>query len=243
MTVQRSIAVLWPHKVSTWLSIKRAGYLLLTIVSISALFSVPSFFNLALMHHPADPSIQFCNYVPVQEQPYFFSPKFINNMYLNVVLFDILTVVIMIVANVVMINHLRAESDLGNLTAGSIKINPGDNAVAKQTKTSMQTAQRRRKVNSITLTVVSVTSAFIVLTIPNLAIAFVDFPFVTSKTTQEEFWDIENMYALLDIFNMWALMNNSINFYLYALTGRRFRKEFFNLLSLMMGLVRCKSNE
>jgi hypothetical protein len=54
-------------------------------------------------------------------------------------------------------------------------------------------------------------------------------PIVTLQTLERNYQQISNLVVLKGIFLALQYLNHSINFFLYAVTGKTFRKEFFAL--------------
>ena len=104
--------------------------------------------------------------------------------------------------------------------------------------TSQQQNARQQKVNSVTLTAILVTSSFIVLITPPVAITFIGFPEMKPGMTLKELYDAEITYTIADMLNTFAYFNYCINFYIYILTGSRFRREFFNIVYAPVSVVK-----
>ena len=102
------------------------------------------------------------------------------------------------------------------------------------TTTDTQQASREKNANSVTLTAIVVSLVFVVLTSP---MAFYNFFTFVSPIANRT--DVNNNYLafhlfLNDVFYMLLYFNYSVNFYLYCLTGERFRRE---LREIMCGCV------
>ncbi|KAL8572976.1 hypothetical protein ACOMHN_013952 [Nucella lapillus] len=91
---------------------------------------------------------------------------------------------------------------------------------------------RRKKRSSTTLTIILVSTAFVVLTIPLMA--YNSF-FQDSASEDEQSRAFH--YFLYEFFFVVGLSNFAWNFYLYCLTGSRFRQEFHKIMS---GCCRCR---
>ena len=91
------------------------------------------------------------------------------------------------------------------------------------TTTHTQQASRERKANSVTLTAIVVSVVFVVLTAP---LAFYNLlSFTNANTETEDANELAVRFFIQNLFYMIAYFNYSVNFYLYCLTGERFRKE------------------
>ncbi|XP_076455490.1 uncharacterized protein LOC143290085 [Babylonia areolata] len=84
---------------------------------------------------------------------------------------------------------------------------------------------RRKKTSSTTLTIIIVSGAFIVVTIPLMAYNSFFQDFASEDEESRAFH-----YFLYEFFFVVGLSNFGINFYLYCLTGSKFRQEFQNIM-------------
>ncbi len=64
-------------------------------------------------------------------------------------------------------------------------------------------------------------------------------PIVTLQTIERQYQQISNLVVLKGIFLALQYLNHSINFFLYAVTGKTFRKEFLALF----GYESAKNNK
>ena len=90
-------------------------------------------------------------------------------------------------------------------------------------------ASRTKTVNSITLTVVVLSMSFIVLSLPLTVIIVVDDVHLRSAVLS----DLHNFVLLLvmkSVCYFFCYMSFSVNFYLYCLTGEKFRDELKHFL-------------
>ena len=78
-----------------------------------------------------------------------------------------------------------------------------------------QKDSRQKKASSVTVTIIIVSVAFVVITIP-----------LQTYNTFFYGYDSDLGYFLYDVLFVFALSNFAWNFYLYCLTGSKFREEF-----------------
>ena len=125
-------------------------------------------------------------------------------------IFSVVPFVCLSISNSVLIVKLRA----------SVKSASGQLATS-----DIQQASRVTSANSVTLTAIIVSLTFVFLTLPrtifNMVTLVIDTS-ITMETRNKLFFIGVIVYYLGDI-------NYSINFYLYCLTGKKFRNEFKNI--------------
>ena len=100
---------------------------------------------------------------------------------------------------------------------------------ARQRLTPGNTEQfetRNKAASSVTLTVIILSMTFIILTLPN-GLYFVVFMALVDVQTSS---GIAKGYLYGTVIALLLYCNMAVNFYLYCLTGRRFRQEFYNIL-------------
>ena len=100
---------------------------------------------------------------------------------------------------------------------------------ARQRLTPGNTEQfktRNKASNSVTLTVIIVSLTFIILTLPNGLYLTMFLALFDDQTLR----GIAEGYLYDTIIFLLLYCNMAVNFYLYCLTGRRFRQEFYNIL-------------
>jgi hypothetical protein len=129
-----------------------------------------------------------------------------------VLLFSITPFVLLLASNTVLVIKMR-------------EFVSGDHVL---TTSQARQAGRKKTANSITLTAVVVSAAFIVFTLPLGVKNVLSFSIVyqTSHTTPRE-QAVQMLLTLL--FYSVAFFNYSLNFYLYCLTGARFSDTFLSL--------------
>ena len=89
---------------------------------------------------------------------------------------------------------------------------------------------KKKEVSSMTITLVTVNLTFLITTCP-ICIVLIAFPIMMEhgETTAEEF----HLYVTTeDVLTLLYYINNAINFVLYCLSGRRFRRELLTIFGL-----------
>ncbi|XP_076439150.1 uncharacterized protein LOC143278023 [Babylonia areolata] len=211
MTVHRAMSVVWPHRVNV-LCTRRAVLLVLTGITV--------FFAVLYAHHMigfekvyfASYGSYWCTVRPGNDSYlYFLGNVFV---YIELLVYCLLPFVFLLAANIVLVWKLFASVKIAgkDLTCGD----------------SDQVQAHRKAASSVTVTVIAVSIAFVVLTLP-ASIDFIVNHVARHRNTATGFeraveYFIEALTILL------GNLNHAVNFYLYCLTGRRFREEFLKVL-------------
>ena len=205
MTIQRAVSVAWPHRVNVLCTPRRSWWVILTIVV---------FFSLAYSHMlygvGVVPSAGYACIMTSQSYALFMLNVWVN---IDMFLFSLLPFACLFLSNSVLVLKLRR----------SVK-----DADDQLTTTDTQQASRERKANSVTLTAIVVSAVFIVLTSPQAIYNTFSFKNTNSETGNVD--DLALRFFLQKTFNMIGYFNYSVNFYLYCLTGEKFRKEFRKIM-------------
>ncbi|XP_076449118.1 uncharacterized protein LOC143285606 [Babylonia areolata] len=211
MTVHRAISVVWPHRVNLLCTRRTVLLLLAGITVFFAVLYSHYLIGFETVHYASDNNY-WCT-VRYDNDAYIF---FIENVftYIELSFYCLLPFIFLLTSNIILIWKLTVS-----VKAADKHLTQGD---------SDQVQAHRKAANSVTLTVVAVSVAFVVLTLPT-SINFMRNYFgrfrsaLTSYERATEFF-IDAVTGLL------GHANHAVNFYLYCLTGRRFREEFIKVL-------------
>ncbi|XP_076437359.1 neuromedin U receptor homolog nmur-2-like [Babylonia areolata] len=210
MTVHRAMSVVWPHRVNV-LCTRRTVFLVLSAITV--------FFALLYSHY-------LIGFEKVYVESYGYDRCTIRHdndgymyffdifVYIEVFVYSVLPFLFIVASNAVLVWKLTMSVKM----AGK-QLTQGD---------SDQVQASRRAANSITLTVAVVSVTYIVLTLP-VSVDFVRSFFAVSHGTLTGY---EMAYAsFVDaVTSLMDHTNPAVNFYLYCLTGRRFREEFLKVV-------------
>ncbi|KAL8594796.1 hypothetical protein ACOMHN_047514 [Nucella lapillus] len=210
MTVHRAMSVVWPHRVNV-LCTRRTVYLVLTGVTVFHTILSSNYligFDVTL-NYEGTVSCFFAT------QEY---ADFVINIFSHIdfVLISILPFFLFVGANGIMVWKLLASVERAgrSLSQGS----------------SEQMKVREKEAKSVTFTVLAVSVAFLVLTLP-FSVSYI-LTFDTGITqTSSSLEDIAHGLLVSNVCDMLRQANNAVNFYLYILTGSRFREEFVKIMS------------
>ncbi|XP_076454492.1 uncharacterized protein LOC143289413 [Babylonia areolata] len=211
MTVHRAMSVVWPHRVSVMCT-RRTVILVLTGITVffAALYShyAIGFERVYLASH----SGFRCTVKHDSDEYIYFLEHYFA--YIELLVYCILPFVALVVSNGVLVWKLAASVKVAgtHLTQGD-----PDQALA-----------HRKAANSVTLTVVTVSVAFMVLTLP-ASVSFILHYFAVSHERVSGYELAQAAFVERFTFLL-IYLNHAVNFYLYCLTGRRFREEFVSVV-------------
>ncbi|KAL8591869.1 hypothetical protein ACOMHN_044365 [Nucella lapillus] len=209
MTVHRAMSVVWPHKVNVMCT-KRTVFVVIDVIVLfcSAFYS----HNIVGMDmSDLDNDTYYMCWTKSEEHLYFIQNIFV---YMELSVYCLLPFTCLVIANGVLVRKLsvsvkKARADLTH-------------------KNSHQVLAREKAANSVTLTVVVVSVTFMVLTLP-ISVYFMVFNSADLQF-QYDWSDQMKIQAFFDLSSVLANANSAVNFYLYCLTGRRFREEFLKIM-------------
>ncbi|KAL8613201.1 hypothetical protein ACOMHN_043010 [Nucella lapillus] len=212
MTVHRAMSVVWPHRVSVFCT-RRTVLLVITGITV--------FFALLYSHYIIGSGI-----VPRKNKSGYCTQTedfqyFVNNIFvfIDLTVYSVLPFVILVAANGVLMWKLRAS-----VKAADKHLAHGD---------SEQVQARERAANSVTLTVMVVSLVFLVLTLPAAIFAILSHSaMVTVVLDLSLIHKSLRLIVVNDVCVLLGISNGAVNFYLYCLTGRRFREEFIKIMCL-----------
>ena len=200
MTLQRAASILWPHRVSSAWSARKARITVLVIVVTLMILNSHILYGRRLQSLPSGQTV--CVFVSEDYR------QFSNRVWpcVDIAVSSLVPFVLVISANVVLVKRVRQamKEARQTLAAGSTD----------------QLKVRQQKTSRMTLTLVCVSVAFLVLTSPICLF------FVLQRTASHAIAADVNEAAFNFFFEatgtiLW-LANNAINFYIYVLTGSRY---------------------
>lgn len=209
MTLQRAASILWPLRVNSAWTARRAQTTVLVIVVISTLLNFHIMYGHSLQSLSSGKLL--CFFVS-EEYGEFFDTVWPS---IDISLSSFLPFFLLITSNIVLINRVKQSM-----------------REARQTLAAGSTDQikiRQQKTSSMTLTLVCVSVAFLLLTSPLCVLSVIQNTGVHASRNMVEASEIAANYFFEAIGNLLALANNAINFYIYILTGSRYRAALASL--------------
>ena len=202
MTFERFYSIIMPHKAASVNTVKKAKKIIITIILFSVLFSIPHIF---VTSHRGKECVSW--------------GKGLTNWaiqvhyYVSVILNFALPFALLLIMNTFIIHTLRTRS--------VIKIV----ATEGQGQSEGQTLKIKNSERQIYILLLLVTFAFLILTIPGYAnIAYMSLHDYTKSP--KSFADFFCMYQ---IGQKTYFTNYGINFFLYVISGQKFRSDLINL--------------
>ena len=228
LTLQRAASVVSPHRVSL-LCTRRTSRVVIVVTSVvcSLLYS-HTLFGYDLVEVEAEVGVEvgvragggvknetlqrLCTFGYVRYQQFHVSVW----VHLDMVLYSLLPSLFLLSGNAVLGWKLAAS-----VREAQERFSGGGVSHSNSSSSS----SRRKKASSTTVTILIISSVFVVLTVPLMAYntLFQKYAAVSEKSRAFH-------YFLYDFFLVAGFSNFACNFYLYCLTGSRFRGEFLNII-------------
>ena len=197
LTAQRAASVIWPHRVNVMCTRHKSVVVIVLINVVCGLLYSHIAYGYDMVKFD-NGTTERCTFSSIDYQEFYVSIW----VRIDIFIFCVLPSASLIVSNAV----------LGWKLAAAVK----------QAKEKFSNSggdrkdSREKKASSVTVTIFIVSTAFIVATAP----------FATYSTFFFQYAIRDIDYFLYDVFSMLGTANFAWNFYLYCLTGSRFREEF-----------------
>ena len=210
MTAQRAVCVLWPHRANLLCTVRRSKVIVVSMVLFIAAIHSHLLYG---FHVETDSGRRRC--VMIDEYQPFYHEIW---LWVDVLIFSLLPWMCLAVSNSLLVWKLNVSVREAAVSLGS-------------GQADMMNA-RKQKATSVTVTLMAVSAAFLVFTFPISFIQIYDF-------LQWMKGSLTNLDSSQAIYYTWQISyplwyaNSCINFYIYCLTGSRFRTEAKQILSCM----------
>ena len=201
MAGHRALMVMWPHRVNTICTPTRSWSAVITIV----VFSCPAFSHM-LYGIRIVPGAGLCSATGNYR-------KFLQDIWLPLegFLHSLMPMVCIFLSNVVLVRKLRMSFR---------ELEAGDQLACRDT----QLTSRAKTVNSVTLQAVVVSITFLVLTLPVAVWNASSYMWLAQAVTSD-LHEFVRQAVTETVLYMLSETNYCVNFYIYCLTGRKFRNE------------------
>lgn len=213
LTVQRAASVLWPHRVNAvWTKRKSRNLVIAMVVSIT-LFHSHYLYGFDITEHCKNNIVLCCP----GESDWYHWFHIIVWPWVDLLEFSLLPFALLVVSNTVLVWRVLASLREARSTLAVVQ--------------SGASSSRDKKVSSLTLTLVTLSVSFLILTTP-ISLYLITRPYLLTPAT---FMKDMPLTAAFDVFwaagNIMWYTNSAVNFYLYCLTGTKFRAEFKAIMS------------
>ena len=194
MTIDKYIAIKWPHRAAVYSSPKRARVIIVTVFTFTVLYNSPHFFMTAL----------------VEGECYGYSVKSILTKvysWFTIFLNAVIPFTLLIHMNYVIVKTVRNSRKMFR-----------SNAATTGTETRQKTMKSAE--NQLTTMLLLVTTLFLFLLLPTY-IRFIYASFVITDTPSK----YASSLFFFEITYKLYVTNSAINFFLYCISGQRFRND------------------
>ncbi|KAL8581205.1 hypothetical protein ACOMHN_038306 [Nucella lapillus] len=209
LTLQRAFSVAWPHHIHRLFTRARVFYMIAGAAAFETVVYSHHWYCVYFLLATDYNGFQ-CLTLPSSKYVWFLDNVFI---YLAMGLTGVLPFLCLVIGNAVLVFTL-----ILSVRQVNTKIATGN---------SQLSLKRQKEAVSVTVTIVVVSVAFIALIFPVYIYVALYWFEDQSKMSSQKRAEVFLFYTLTSLLTS---SNNAINFYLYCLTGRRFRQEFVNIL-------------
>ena len=203
MTFERFYSIILPHKAASFNTVKKAKMTIVCIFVIFTLFNIPHLFM-------SDMDGARC--VPWGKGAYFFGQFY---FYIEMVIAFILPFILLLIMNCVIIYTLKKRSSLIISTS----------ELQGQGQNEGQTKKAKSSDRQITTTLLVVTFSFLLLTTPIYVLFIYNMSFRMVNTPK----GFATFYFIYHLGEKSYYTNYAINFFLYVISGQKFRTDLVNL--------------
>ncbi len=211
MTTDKFIAIKWPHKAATYSTPRRAKIALLCVHIFVLAYNIPHFVL-------SDTEAKICR---VYLKPGLFSSI---HSWLSFVVNFIVPFSLLFFMNLVIIQQVkRSHQKFGNKSNSTE--GPSDNNPAQQRVRAQKNVE-----NQLTKMLVLVTSFFLVLLIPTY-VRFIYTTLVVPDTPEKQAESVMIYHLSAKLY----FTNSGVNFFLYCISGQKFRSDLKELLGCCEG--------
>ena len=203
MTTHRAVTILWPHRASSVCTTLRARWCVFAIAFITALIYSHILYGRAMKETPNGAKV--CSFVSEEYSTFLYHTFW----WVSLTISSAIPFVLLIVSNSAIIYRVSQS-----LRQAREKLVTGS---------TNQLKEREAKASSMNVTLVCASLAFLVLTMPlMLAILLRELSDVYQASSVKS----RALSLLIDaVADTAFITNNSVNFYIYALTGSKYRAE------------------
>ena len=215
MTLERCYSIIRPHKAASFNTVRRAKINILCIIIFSVVYNLPSWFVTA-----QDGESRNC--VPygyamnsLHGQVYYWTSNVLNFM---------LPFILLLIMNTVIINTLSKRSRLITRIRGH-----GQSQGQWQGQTDEDCQKSKNSDTQISVMLLFVTFSYLLLNSPTYIYIFL----IIAEVKKQTPYDIALFHLIFSVGQKALYTNYGINFFLYAISGQKFRT---NLLSLLKSI-------
>ena len=217
MTFERVYSIIKPHKAASFNTARRAKITILCIISFSIIYNFPGWFVTGQAGESRN-CVPYGNAMnSIQGQVYYWTSNVLN---------FILPFVLLLIMNTVIIHALRNRA---TLTMAARTVSQGQS----------QMRQKRSSETQITVMLLLVTFSYLLLVSP----AYLYVYLVLTNVNKETPYHQALFHLIFSVAQKALYTNNGINFFLYVLSGQKFRNDLILLLKRILSCRKLAGNQ
>ena len=212
MTVDKYIAIKWPHRAASYSTPRRAKIIVVVVFICVVIYNVPHFFASKLV------GLQCFGYRARGVLTKVYS-------WFSFVLNAIIPFCLLIYMNFAIVKTIRQSRKMFSINGTSETNNKGTHQQSINVVLEMRQSAMKNAENQVTRMLLLVTSLFLILLIPTY-VRFVYLTFLKRDTPFKYALSFFLFHVTHKLYNT----NSGINFFLYCISGRKFRKDLKEIL-------------
>ena len=206
MTIDKFIAIKWPHKAATYSTPRRAKFSVIVIYISAIIYNLPHLFLSRLIGTNCVVYVVGRVYAKVHS-------------WITFAINGIVPFVLLIFMNLTIVHSVKqSHKRFGNQTTDPT-------LPRQQSATQMKQRLRKNAENQLTVMLLLVTTLFLVLMVPSCA-RYLYFTYINRNTPEKQADAMLFYYISSRLF----FTNSGINFFLYCISGKRFRDDLRDIL-------------
>ena len=208
LTAQRAASVVWPHRVNVICTRHKSVVIVVVIAVLCGLLYSHTLFGYEVVK-VGNGTSQSCTFASVAYQEFWVGVWVRVDMFV----YSVLPCACLLCSNAVLGWKLALSVKHADETFSATG--------AGRRGHGQDRSLRKKKASAATVTIVIVSTAFVVITLPTMTYNTVHYDYASDGA------DARDLHRFLfDFFFVFGLSNFGLNFYLYCLTGSKFRAEF-----------------
>ena len=215
MTFERFYSIIRPYKAASFNTVKRAKITIMCVVAFSILYNIPGWFVSARVENSRS-CVGYANGLhTIAGKIYYWTSSVLNYG---------LPFVLLLIMNTVIINTLRKRSK------STIITRPGHSGHT-ETETESKNSERQ-----IFVILIVISFAYFILNVPAYIYIFISFAGLNKQNP----YHLAAFHLYISVAQKALYTNYGINFYLYVISGQKFRKDLLLLLRPAFNLITGK---
>ena len=225
MTLERFYSIIRPHKSASFNTVKRAKFTILCIIIFSIGYNFPIWFLSSQVGQSKNCNAYTHAMNSIPGQMYYWSAN-ISNFFLPFLL--------LLIMNAVIINTFRNRSKF-TLISRAESQGQGQSQVQGQGQVQPQIQKIKSSEVQIFVMLLLVTFSYLILNTPTYVYICLLFAKVNKQTPYSQ----ALFHLIFSVAQKALYTNYGINFFLYVMSGQKFRKDLILLLKKMFHLITC----